>query len=52
MELWWASEKEPHYENAINWCHFIKDLDIGVKEKPAENGDIEIAECIPQMYRA
>jgi len=51
MELWWASEKQPHYESAINWCDFITDLDIGEKEKPAENGDIEVAECIPQVHR-
>nr|XP_031833842.1 EF-hand domain-containing family member C2-like [Nomia melanderi] len=32
--LWWASEKEPDCGTGINWCDFIKDLDI-----KDENGD-------------
>ncbi|XP_017882993.1 EF-hand domain-containing family member C2-like [Ceratina calcarata] len=30
--LWWASEREPDCGAGINWCHFIKDLDIKDEE--------------------
>ncbi|XP_054011468.1 EF-hand domain-containing family member C2-like isoform X1 [Hylaeus anthracinus] len=30
--LWWASEKEPDCGAGINWCAFIKDLDIKEEE--------------------
>ncbi|KAL6444614.1 hypothetical protein ACFW04_002016 [Cataglyphis niger] len=38
--LWWASEKEPDCGEGINWCEFIKDLDIQAEEDATEN-DIE-----------
>lgn len=40
--LWWASEKEPDCGEGINWCEFIKDLDIKAEENATENDkDIE-----------
>ncbi|XP_011689860.1 PREDICTED: EF-hand domain-containing family member C2-like isoform X2 [Wasmannia auropunctata] len=43
MELWWASEREPDC-GGINWCEFIKDLDIRAEENAAENnGSTELA---------
>jgi len=40
--LWWASEKEPDCGGGINWCEFIKDLDIRVEENvPENNSNVE-----------
>lgn len=39
--LWWASEKEPDCGEGINWCEFIKDLDIQAEENATENNDTE-----------
>ncbi|XP_012535562.1 EF-hand domain-containing family member C2 [Monomorium pharaonis] len=40
--LWWASEREPDCGGGINWCEFIKDLDIRAEEDAAENnGNME-----------
>ncbi|XP_050466655.1 EF-hand domain-containing family member C2-like [Cataglyphis hispanica] len=38
--LWWASEKEPDCGEGINWCEFIKDLDIQAEENATQN-DVE-----------
>jgi len=40
--LWWASEKEPDCGEGINWCEFIKDLNVKTEGNAAENDkDIE-----------
>ncbi|KAL6255776.1 hypothetical protein P5V15_013019 [Pogonomyrmex californicus] len=44
--LWWASEKEPDCGEGINWCDFIKDLDIKAEEnvvKDNSNTETELA---------
>lgn len=37
MAFCWTEEKEPDYRHGINWCEFIKDLDIGIEESAAED---------------
>ncbi|GAB1869468.1 EF-hand domain-containing family member C2 [Camponotus japonicus] len=40
--LWWASEKEPDCGEGINWCEFIKDLNVKTEGNAAENDkDVE-----------
>ncbi|XP_076235048.1 EF-hand domain-containing family member C2 [Calliopsis andreniformis] len=35
--LWWASEKDPDCGAGINWCAFIKDLDIKDEEETQDD---------------
>ncbi|XP_032679728.1 EF-hand domain-containing family member C2-like [Odontomachus brunneus] len=37
--LWWASEEEPDCGAGINWCEFVKDLDIGAEDSTVERGE-------------
>ncbi|XP_076666414.1 EF-hand domain-containing family member C2 [Andrena cerasifolii] len=41
--LWWASEKEPDCGAGINWCAFIKDLDIKNEEEVSDDASKSLA---------
>lgn len=37
--LWWASEKEPDCGEGINWCEFVKDLNMNKAGESATEND-------------
>ncbi|XP_050598215.1 EF-hand domain-containing family member C2-like isoform X2 [Bombus affinis] len=47
--LWWASEKEPDCGAGINWCVFIKDLNIVDEEtdsnESSKSPEMQITDC-------
>ncbi|XP_071877283.1 EF-hand domain-containing family member C2 isoform X2 [Bombus fervidus] len=47
--LWWASEKEPDCGAGINWCVFIKDLNIVDEEtnsnESSKSPEMKITDC-------
>ncbi|EFN89884.1 EF-hand domain-containing family member C2 [Harpegnathos saltator] len=46
--LWWASEKEPDCGAGINWCEFVKDLDITAEANATERGENVEAQLAPK----
>ncbi|XP_043250986.1 EF-hand domain-containing family member C2-like [Colletes gigas] len=44
--LWWASEVEPDCGTGINWCAFVKDLDIKDEEDPDERPKVLDPKCV------